>query len=167
MWHRDGGQGDLPAAWIRATDGVVRFNFGRFQRPNLGGHTNEPLGPIRTPPGRAPQAPPPAGGGGSIIREFARLPEHAGRPPLFGPDSKVSHVVTDQQEAQQYWNRLVAERQVNILEHDADFAQVHWSDDGGKGPPPIAWVRASDGVIRFNLALFQRPPPIGGPGNGG
>lgn len=161
-WHGDGGEGLAPMAWIRAGDGVVQFNFSRFPQPNRGGYTNEPLGPISMPAtaGRPRGAPLPAPTGPPMIREFARLPEYRDAPPLYGSTSKVGHVVTDQQEAQQLWTRLVGERQINILQHDADFAQVHWSDDGGVGPVPIAWVRATDGVIRFNEARFTLPPPV-------
>ena len=77
---------------------------------------------------------------------------------MFGPESKVGYVINDLQEAQQIWRRLVNERQLNILEHDADFSEVHWSSDGGQGAVPIAWVRSGDGVIRFNLARFQPAP---------
>ena len=55
--------------------------------------------------------------------------------------------------------RLVGERQLHILEHDGDFAEQHWSHDGGVGEVPIAWVHSGDGIIRFNLAKFTSPPP--------
>lgn len=157
QWRADGGTGDAPMAWIRAGDGVVRFNFSKFPRPNLGGHTTEPLGPIEMPAtaGRPRGAPPAAPAGQPMIREWARLPEFRGAPPLFGPASKVSHVVTDMAEAQMLWKRLVSERQLHIHEHDADFAALNWSDDGGVGPVPIAWVSTTDGIIRFNAGLFR------------
>jgi hypothetical protein len=92
------------------------------------------------------------------IREFARLPEVVNAAPL-DPGSKVGRVITDPAEAQQIWQRLVDERQITILEHDAVFAELHWSHDGGQGDVPIAWVRSTDGVIRFNLDKFTRPVP--------
>jgi hypothetical protein len=164
-WRGDGGEGEPPMAWIRQGDGVVRFNFARFPRPNLGGYTNQPFqgaaGPV---PGSAGGArPAPAPGGGGVIRTYARLPEHGARPPLYGPQSRVAYVITDLQEAQRIWSRLVAERQLYIQEHDGVFAEHHWSHDGGVGDVPIAWVRTGDGVIRFNLAKFTRPPAPGAP----
>ena len=157
QWRADGGRGDAPMAWVRAGDGVVRFNFSKFPMPNLGGYSNEPLGPISMPAtaGRPRGAPPAAPTGQPMIREWARLPEFKGAPPLFGPTSKVSHVINDMAEAQQIWTRLVGERQLHIHEHDADFAALNWSDDGGVGPTPIAWVSTTDGIIRFNTTLFR------------
>ena len=78
---------------------------------------------------------------------------------MYGPTSKVARVITDLQEAQQLWSRLISERQLHVLEHDGDFAKEHWSYDGGVGEAPIAWVRTGDGVIRFNLARFTHPAP--------
>lgn len=161
-WRGDGGEGAPPMAWVRAGDGVVRFNFSRFPQPNRGGYSNEPLGPISMPStaGRPQPAPAAAPGQQPMIREWARLPEFKGAPPLFGPTSKVGHVITDMTEAQALWGRLVQERQLHIHEHHEDFAALNWSDDGGVGPVPIAWVRASDGVIRFNLGLFKHGPSV-------
>jgi hypothetical protein len=170
MWSSDGGQGAAPAAWVRAGDGVVRFNLSRFT-PNMGGYTDEPLGPIGPGPSREP-ARTPGGGGVPRFGEWARLPEYAGAPPLYGPGSRVAHVINDLGDAQALWSRLVhTERQLQVLEHDDLFAREHWNedrappspDDGLHGPsePPIAWVRTGDGVIRFNLGRFvhpERPP---------
>jgi hypothetical protein len=69
-----------------------------------------------------------------------------------------TYVITDLPEAQQIWRRPVNERQMTILEHEADFAAAHRTGDGGRVAPPMAWVRAGDGMIRFNLALFHPAP---------
>jgi hypothetical protein len=143
MWRGDGGQGRPPLAWARKGDGVIRFNFSRFTRPDLA----EPARPIVPPTAPAP----------SVLPGFARLPEHAGSQPIFGPDSKVARLITDSQEAQRIWTRLINERQMSILAYGADDIQIKWSDDGGVGGVPLAWVRTSDGVIIFNLGSFTPP----------
>jgi hypothetical protein len=143
MWRGDGGQGSPPLAWARKGDGVIRFNFSRFSRPDLAEPATRP----------APSTAPAPG----VLPGFARLPEHAGSQPRFGPDSKVAHLITDPLEAQQIWTRLINERQMSILAYGADDIQIKWSDDGGVGEVPLAWIRTSDGVIIFNLARFTPP----------
>lgn len=153
VWRDHGGEGDPPIAWVRASDGAVRFNFSAFQRPNLGGYTTEPMKPLPMPGARA-QGPQPAPAQQPMIQEWARLPEFQGKAPLFGPESKVVHVITDKAEAQRIWNRFVAERQLHILEYPESVGSLRWTDHGGVGPVPMAWITA-DGIVRFNTDLFR------------
>ncbi|HLX34132.1 MAG TPA: hypothetical protein VKR30_02700 [Candidatus Limnocylindrales bacterium] len=158
-WRSDDGQGRAPLAWVRTGDGVVRFNMSRFSPPSRGGYTSEPQSPIPFAPASG------SGGattgstrsGGGVSRQLFRLPEMAGAQPLYGPDSKVVRVINDPAEAERLWTRMVGER-VSPLARGGPLIEDDWSSDGGVGTVPLAWVRAGDGVVRFNLDDFHPPP---------
>lgn len=151
-WNEHGGKGDPPMAWVRARDGAVRFNFSAFERPNLGGHSAAPMNPIRMPGSGNQDSG--TSGGKPIIQEWARLPEFVGKTPIFGPRSRVAQVITDREQAQRLYDQLVKERQLHILEYPESVGSLRWSEHGGVGEVPLAWI-TTDGVIRFTTEKFR------------
>jgi hypothetical protein len=97
-------------------------------------------------------------GGPAKAPKYATLPEYAGRKPVMG---QIVHIVDGHDEAAALYRRVYGEGQRKVLGTEfAELEEDKWKDYGGKGDPPLAWVRA-DGVIRFNLSKFT-PPSLGG-----
>ena len=164
VWEQDGGEGAPPAAWVRNTDGVVRFNRAKFNMPDFSDLHPQSQNVLKPPPAPGPEPlmyadlVKPTPGGAPPKQEFARLPEYASHPPLFGPESRVAYMIESGAEAAALYKRVYGAGQTRILttEHP-DATMLVWEQDGGKGAPPAAWIRSGDGVVRFNLATFKIP----------
>lgn len=144
FWRSDSkGPSHPPASWMTA-DGVTHFHAGQLGiRPSV----------------------------------FARLPELATQRPIFGD---VVRVINDAGEAhalyRRFWldgdnilsftpvppDRRYRQPPDELQRSPTEYLDKMWSDDNGRGEPPIAWVRYGDGRIFFNWSKVP-PPAVGYP----
>jgi hypothetical protein len=163
VWLLDHGQGPAPKAF-RTNGGKILIApdyHGAELSPRsgdtmtgMGVSTGRPAtpAPVGGSPGPAPSAaatPRPAGS------KMAKLPEWAGREPIMGT---IVHIIDNPADAAALYTRLQNEGQRNTMgTRDPDYERAEWQAAGGTGEPPMAWIRASDGVVRFNFSAFEAP----------